>query len=83
MSRARVAIGAGVDIIFWCVNTLAVLIGTDRLPAGSVGVTLRRGTALERGGHALHSGMDVKVYAASVGRNRHTVQDEVQAARVS
>jgi hypothetical protein len=31
---------------------------------------------LERGMHALHSGMDVKAYAASVGRARTSVQDE-------
>jgi hypothetical protein len=37
---------------------------------------------LERGLHALHSGMDVKAYAESVGRKRDTVQDEVMAARV-
>ena len=28
-------------------------------------------TALERGVHALHSGMDVKAYAASVGMSRN------------
>lgn len=38
---------------------------------------------IERGMHALHSGMDVKAYAASVGRVRTTVQDEVKAARVA
>jgi protein gp37/ParB-like chromosome segregation protein Spo0J len=40
-------------------------------------------STLERGMHALHSGMDVKAYAASVGRKRTTVQDEVKAARVA
>jgi ParB/RepB/Spo0J family partition protein len=40
-------------------------------------------TALERGLHALHSGMDVKAYAESVGRARKTVSDEVLAARVA
>ena len=39
-------------------------------------------TALERGIHALNSGMDVKAYAESVGRVRRTVHDEVLAARV-
>ncbi len=33
--------------------------------------------------HALHSGKDVKAYAASVGRNRATVNTEVLAARVA
>jgi ParB-like chromosome segregation protein Spo0J len=40
-------------------------------------------TALERGMHALHSGMDVKAYAESVGRKRSTVHDEVYAATVA
>jgi ParB-like nuclease domain len=40
-------------------------------------------TALERGGHALHSGMEIKAYAESVGRARQTVDMEVQAARVA
>jgi hypothetical protein len=40
-------------------------------------------TALERGMHALHSGMDVKAYAADVGRNRATVSTEVLAAKVA
>lgn len=40
-------------------------------------------TPLERGMHALNSGMDIKAYAASVGRARTTVQDEVKAARVA
>jgi ParB/RepB/Spo0J family partition protein len=40
-------------------------------------------TALERGLHALHSGMEVKTYAESVGRARTSVQDEVKAARVA
>jgi hypothetical protein len=39
-------------------------------------------TALERGLHAMHAGMDVKAYAASVGRKHTTVADEVYAARV-
>lgn len=33
--------------------------------------------------HALKSGMDVKVYADSVGRKQQTVSDEVCAARVA
>ena len=37
---------------------------------------------IERGMHALHSGKDVKAYAASVGRARTTVHDEVYAAEV-
>ena len=37
-------------------------------------------TALERG---LHSGMDVKAYAASACRDRVKVQREVMAAKVS
>jgi len=40
-------------------------------------------SALERGTHALNSGMDVKAYAASVGRARTTVHDEVYAAEVA
>ena len=40
-------------------------------------------TALERGMHALHSGMDVKAYAESVGRARTSVSSEVLAARVA
>lgn len=40
-------------------------------------------TPLERGMHALKSGMDVKAYAEKVGRARTTVQDEVKAARVA
>jgi ParB/RepB/Spo0J family partition protein len=39
-------------------------------------------TALERGLHALHSGMDVKAYAESVGRKQQSVSNEVLAARV-
>jgi hypothetical protein len=39
-------------------------------------------TALERGLHALRSGMDVKAYAASVGRKQRTVYNEAQAAEV-
>jgi ParB/RepB/Spo0J family partition protein len=40
-------------------------------------------TALERGMHALHSGMDVKAYAESVGRARTSVHNEVYAAKVA
>jgi hypothetical protein len=40
-------------------------------------------TALERGIHALNSGMHVKAYAASVGRKQQTVSNEVLAARVA
>jgi ParB family chromosome partitioning protein len=40
-------------------------------------------TALERGMHALHSGMDVKAYADGVGRARKSVSNEVLAARVA
>ena len=40
-------------------------------------------TALERGMRALHSGMDVKAYAESVGRARTSVWSEVLAARVA
>jgi predicted outer membrane protein len=42
-------------------------------------------TALERGLHALHrpEGMDVKAYAASIGRARTTVQRETYAAAVA
>jgi hypothetical protein len=32
-------------------------------------------TALERGLHAVHSGLGVKAYAESVGRARTSVQD--------
>src|ERR1700731_3700574 len=39
-------------------------------------------TALERGLHALRSGMDVKAYAGSVGRKQRTVYNEAQAAEV-
>jgi ParB-like nuclease domain len=39
-------------------------------------------TAIERGVHALHSEMDGKAYAASVGRPRRSVADEICAARV-
>ena len=38
---------------------------------------------LERGLHALRSGMDVKAYAASVGRKQQTVSNEVCAAKVA
>src|SRR5262249_52970570 len=40
-------------------------------------------SALERGLHALHSRMEVKAYAASVGRAHQTVYDEVYAAEVA
>ena len=40
-------------------------------------------TALERGLHALHSGLDAKSYAAGVGRAHTTVHNEVKAARVA
>src|SRR5829696_3024036 len=40
-------------------------------------------TSLERGRHALQSGLDIKAYADQVGRPRQTVSDEVQAAKVS
>jgi hypothetical protein len=40
-------------------------------------------SALERGKHALHSGMDVKAYSDSIGRARGTVRDEVYAAEVA
>ena len=40
-------------------------------------------SALERGMHALRSGMEVKAYAESVGRKRTTVHDEVYAAEVA
>jgi hypothetical protein len=40
-------------------------------------------TPLERGTHALRSGMDVKAYAATVGRARSTVHQEVYAAEVA
>lgn len=39
-------------------------------------------TALERGLHALHSGMSINAYADSVGRARRSVHNEVQAASV-
>jgi ParB-like chromosome segregation protein Spo0J len=38
---------------------------------------------LERGLHALRSGLDVKAYAETVGRARTTVHQEVYAARVA
>src|SRR5690349_6558947 len=38
---------------------------------------------LDPSGMPLHSGMDVKTYAASAGRPRQTVSNEVLAARVS
>jgi hypothetical protein len=44
---------------------------------------LPRRRSIERGRHALHSGMDVKAYAESVGRERATVHDEVYAAKVA
>lgn len=40
-------------------------------------------SALERGMHALHSDLDVKAYAANVGRARGSVQNEVYAAEVT
>jgi ParB/RepB/Spo0J family partition protein len=40
-------------------------------------------SALERGLHALKSGMNIKAYAKSVLRKRNTVQDEVSAAKVA
>jgi hypothetical protein len=40
-------------------------------------------TPLEKGMHALRSKMDVKAYAASVGRKAPTVYDEVHAAKVA
>jgi ParB-like chromosome segregation protein Spo0J len=40
-------------------------------------------SALERGLHALRSGLDVKAYAETVGRARTTVHQEVYAARVA
>ena len=40
-------------------------------------------TALERGLHALHSGKDVRSYAAGAGRVDRTVYNEVLAARVA
>jgi protein gp37/ParB-like chromosome segregation protein Spo0J len=39
-------------------------------------------TAIERGMHALHSEMDGKAYAASVGRKQQSVAQEICAARV-
>jgi hypothetical protein len=59
----------------------------DNEPAGT-----KLGSNLSRGsnrlicpivGHALRSGMDVKAYAASVGRKAPTVYDEVHAAKVA
>lgn len=40
-------------------------------------------TPLERGMHALHSGMDVRGYAESVGRAKSSVSNEMLAARVA
>jgi len=40
-------------------------------------------TPIERGRHALNSGMDIKAYAASAGRARTSVENEVKAARVA
>jgi ParB/RepB/Spo0J family partition protein len=40
-------------------------------------------TALERGTHALLSGMEIKAYAVSVGRPHQTVYDEFYAAEVA
>lgn len=41
------------------------------------------GAALERGMHALGSGLDIKAYAESAGRRRQRVSNEVLAARVA
>lgn len=40
-------------------------------------------SALERGMHALRSGMDIERYAEKVGRKRGTVRNEVYAAKVA
>lgn len=40
-------------------------------------------TALERGMHALHSGLTGKAYAAAVGRAQQSVSNEILAARVA
>jgi ParB-like chromosome segregation protein Spo0J len=40
-------------------------------------------SALERGMHALRSGMEIRAYAADVGRKENTVGNEVKAARVA
>jgi ParB-like chromosome segregation protein Spo0J len=40
-------------------------------------------TALERGMHALRSGIEVKAYAGNVGRKENTVGNEVRAAKVA
>ena len=40
-------------------------------------------SALERGMHALRSGMDVHAYGETVGRKFTTVQREIQATRVA
>jgi hypothetical protein len=39
-------------------------------------------SAIERGMHALHSGMSARKYADSVGRPERSLREEVQAARV-
>jgi hypothetical protein len=44
---------------------------------------MRSATPIERGRHALRSSMDVKAYAESVGRERPSVQTEVEAAGVA
>lgn len=38
---------------------------------------------IERGMHALHSGMDVKAYAALISRPERSVYNEAQAAKVA
>lgn len=40
-------------------------------------------TALERGMHALHSGMTERAYADQVGRSKSTVHEEMAAAKVA
>src|SRR4051812_43521905 len=40
-------------------------------------------TALERGMHALHSGLDPKPYSANAGRDYELTKKEIQAARVA
>jgi hypothetical protein len=40
-------------------------------------------TALERGLHALHSSMDIRSYAESIGRKRSVVGNELCAAKVA
>src|SRR4051794_27676530 len=38
---------------------------------------------LERGMHALNSGMDIRAYAKDAGRKENTIGNEVKAARVA